>query len=95
MPRKQAIEAAVAAHNVAARKPLLTPDATQLLVVMFTDADTCQRNLDSLVREGFNLRKLILLLRHLEGGRAPDKSAWVGAVIPIPTSCTCRHGGSR
>jgi hypothetical protein len=65
-PRRDDIEAAVAAYTAAGQRPLLTPKAVHLLSVMFANADTCQRNLDSLVREGFNPRTLLLLLKRLE-----------------------------
>jgi hypothetical protein len=66
LPRRDDIEAAVAAYTAAGQRPLLTPKAVHLLHVMFADADTCQRNLDSLAPEGFNPRTLLLLLRRLE-----------------------------
>ena len=80
--RRDDIEAAVAAYAAAGQRPLLTPKAVQLLHVMFAGADVCRRNLDSLAREGFNPRTLLLLLKRLEvagflikqrgAGRAPN-----------------------
>jgi hypothetical protein len=64
-PRRDDIEAAIAAYNATGQEPLLTPKAVHLLSVMFVDADICQRNFDSLVREGFGWRTLLRLLRHL------------------------------
>ena len=63
MPSRQdEIAAAVAAYNATNPESLLPPQAARLLAVMFADADTCQRNLDSLMREGFNQRRLLRLL---------------------------------
>ena len=63
--RRDEITAAVAAHIATHRRPWLTPDATRLLTIMFAEADVCQRNLDSLVAEGFSRGNLVRLLRDL------------------------------
>jgi hypothetical protein len=62
LPRKREIEAAIAAHNGADLEPTLPPETVHLLAVMFTDADICQRPLDSLVGEGFSRRRILRLL---------------------------------
>ena len=63
--RRDEVAAAVGAYNATGRKPLLADDATRLLTIMFADADVCQRNLDSLVAEGFSRGNLVRLLRAL------------------------------
>jgi hypothetical protein len=65
LPRRREIEAAIAAHNAAGRRPLLTPEAARLLAAMFAEADVCQRNLESLASEGFSRGILVRLLRGL------------------------------
>jgi len=45
------LEAAVATYNATGEEPLMTPKAVHLLSVMFADADICQRNFDSLMRD--------------------------------------------
>jgi hypothetical protein len=62
LPRKREIEAAIAAHNGADLEPMLPPETVHLLAVMFTDADICQRPLDSLVGERFSRRRILRLL---------------------------------
>jgi hypothetical protein len=61
------IAAAIAANNSSTDPDalLLSPRAVRLLTIMFADADVCQRNLDSLVREGFNLGTLLRFLKNL------------------------------
>jgi hypothetical protein len=61
-PRRDNIEAVVAAHNAADREPLLPPEAARLLDVMFRRGDLCQRSLNSLMLDGFNQRRLLRLL---------------------------------
>jgi hypothetical protein len=63
--RRDEIVAAVAAYNVAGRRPLLPPAATNLLTIMFADADVCQRSLASLAQEGFYRTVVAQLLRRL------------------------------
>ena len=41
LPRRQEIEAAIAAYNATGQEPLLTPKAVHLLSVMFAAADIC------------------------------------------------------
>jgi hypothetical protein len=66
LPRRIAIEAAIAAHNNSAdREPLLPPAAALLLAVMFRRGSVCQRSLDDLATEGFDRRSLRKLLRGL------------------------------
>jgi hypothetical protein len=67
LPRKRDIAAAIAANNSSTDPDalLLSPRAVRLLTIMFADADVCQRNLDSLVREGFNLGTLLRFLKNL------------------------------
>ena len=64
--RRDEITAATAAYNVASRQgPLVPPAATSLLTVMFSDADVCQRSLESLAQEGFDRTVVVRLLRRL------------------------------
>ena len=65
MPRREEIEAAVAAHNAGGREPLLPPAAGRLLVVMFRRSSVCRRSREDLAREGFDRRNLARLLRAL------------------------------
>jgi DNA-binding IscR family transcriptional regulator len=67
LPRKRDLAAAIAAHNRSTFRdaPLLSSHAIRLLTVMFADADTCQRTLDSLAREGFNPSTLHRFLKNL------------------------------
>jgi hypothetical protein len=80
LSRREDIEAAIAAHNDADRELVLPPGAAQLLVAMFPTNDTCQRNLDSLAREGFNPRNLLLLNRRGGCDDAPSR----GGIRPQP-----------
>jgi hypothetical protein len=64
-PRRQAIEAAIAAYNAAGQEPLLPPKAVHLLSAMFADADIYQRNLDSLAGKGVGWHSIFRLLRQL------------------------------
>jgi hypothetical protein len=61
------IAAVIGAHNATGRKPPLeTTDAIRLLAVMFPHGTrVCQRNLDSLAREGFSKGTVTQLLRRL------------------------------
>ena len=65
MSRRTAIEAAIAAHNISDREPLLPTAAIRLLAVMFRQGSVCQRSLDDLATEGFDRRDLSKLLRAL------------------------------
>jgi hypothetical protein len=76
--RREAIEAAVAAHNAANRQPRLTPNATRLLTEMFAEADVCRRNLDSLVSDGLGRETLLRLLRRLSAAGFLTKTRGVG-----------------
>jgi hypothetical protein len=76
-----------AAHNDADRELVLPPGAAQLLVAMFPTNDTCQRNLDSLAREGFNPRNLLLLNRRGGCDDAPSREG----IRPKP----CRAAGPQ
>jgi hypothetical protein len=64
--RRDKIAGAVAAYNAAHRKPLLAPDATHLLTVMFAEADVYRRSMSRLVAEtGGRTRVVARLLRIL------------------------------
>ena len=78
MPRKREIEAAIAAHNGDDREPTLPPETVHLLAVMFTDADICQRPLDSLVGEGLSRRRVLRLLDMLVEAGFLTKQSRVG-----------------
>ena len=65
MPRREEIEAAIAAHNASDREPHLPPSAGRLLAVMFRRSAVCQRSLKDLEAEGFDRRALPRLLRAL------------------------------
>ena len=66
MPRKRALEAAIAAHNATAPvRRGLPPEAAPLLAVMFPQDDVCQRSVRSLLAEGFNKAVVTRLLRVL------------------------------
>ena len=90
MPRRSAIEAAIAAHNSADREPLLPPAAALLLAVMFRQGSMCQRSLDDLATEGFDRRSLPRLLRGLIEGRVPLQGPvirpWPKHLHPAPTA---------
>ena len=64
-PRRDEIDAAVAAYNAAGQEPLLPSKAVHLLAVMFADADIYQRNLDSLAGKGVGWNTISRLLRLL------------------------------
>ena len=76
--RRDDIADAVAAHIATHRRPWLTSEATRLLTIMFADADLCQRNLDSLVAEGFARGTLVQLLRDLSKAGLVSKERGVG-----------------
>jgi len=63
--RRDAIAAAIAAHNATDQEELLPPAAARLLLVMFPRSDVCQRSLDDLARAGFDRRGVSRLLRAL------------------------------
>ena len=66
MPRKEEIEAAVAAYNHNDRERLLLPpDAARLLSAMFRRSTVWRGRLEDLVAEGFDRRTLPRLLRAL------------------------------
>ena len=68
MPRKKAIEAAIAAHNATAPvRRGLPPEAAPLLAVMFPQDDVCHRTVRSLAAEGFDKQTVIRLLQALIG----------------------------
>jgi hypothetical protein len=65
---REAIEAAVAAHNDADGELLLPPDAARLLNAMFPTGSLCQRSQKDLMQnEGFDRKTLQALLRALVG----------------------------
>jgi hypothetical protein len=64
-PRRDDIDAAVAAYDSANPLTPLSGKAARLLTAMFPAGDVCQRNIDSLRREGFGAETLLRLLRHL------------------------------
>jgi hypothetical protein len=64
-PRREEIEAAIAAHNATDQEPHLPPIAIRLLATMFSRSDVCQRSLDSLAAEGIDRRTVSRLLRGL------------------------------
>lgn len=64
-PRRDDIEAAIAAYNTAEQMVALPPEAARLLTVMFPQGDVCQRSLASLVAEGFERRTARWLLQAL------------------------------
>ena len=75
------IEAAIAAYNNADQELTLPPEVVRLLAVMFTDADVCQRPLESLlgeVGEGFSRRRLLRLLDILVEAGFLTKQSRVG-----------------
>jgi hypothetical protein len=63
--RRDAIAAAVAAHNATDPEELLPPAAARLLITMFPRGDVCQRSLDDLAAEGIDRRTVSRLLRAL------------------------------
>jgi hypothetical protein len=67
LPRREEIEAAIAAHNAvdAARQLLLPPAAGHLLAAMFRRSSVCQRSVDDLATEGFDRKAVSRLLRGL------------------------------
>jgi hypothetical protein len=66
LPRKRDIEAAIAAYNSADRERfVLSPEAADLLAVMFRRGSVCQRTLGSFAAEGFDKATVIRLLRAL------------------------------
>ena len=77
-PGRGDIEAAIAAYNNADQEPALPPEVVRLLAVMFTDADICQRPLDSLVGEGLSRRRVLRLLDMLVEAGFLTKQSRVG-----------------
>ena len=64
-PRRQDVIAlAVAAYDRAADGPLPL-SAARLLTAMFPSADVCQRSLEDIAGEGFDIRKLPGVLKRL------------------------------
>jgi hypothetical protein len=79
-PRRDAIAAAVTAHDRAHPETLLPPSAARLLTVMFPSEDVCRRSLEALAAEGFTRRALPATLRRLtEVGFVSRQrgSAWI------------------
>ena len=80
--RREAILAAVEAHNRANQETPLPRQAGRLLTVMFSDRDECSRTLEDLCAEGFGkavLPKLLTALieagflsRQRSASRIPD-----------------------
>jgi hypothetical protein len=64
-PRREEIEAAVAAYDRANPLAPLPPAAVRLLAAMFPTEDVCHRSLEALMAEGFT-RTLPRTLRRLE-----------------------------
>ena len=77
-PGRGDIEAAIAAYNNADQELTLPPEVVRLLAVMFTDADICQRPLDSLVGERFSRRRILRLLDMLVEAGFLTKQSRVG-----------------
>ena len=69
-PRRDDIEAAVAAHNAADREPGLPPAAVRLLATMFADADVSQCSVAHLMAVTSDRRRAIsrLLVLLMEAG---------------------------
>jgi hypothetical protein len=67
LPRREEIEAAIAAHNAvdADRQPLLPPAAGRLLAAMFRRSSVCQRSVDDLATDGLDRTAVRRLLRGL------------------------------
>ena len=66
MPRREDIEAAIAAYNSTnQRTVLLPPEAARLLAVMFSQSDVCQRSAADLAAAGLDSRTVRALLRTL------------------------------
>jgi hypothetical protein len=64
-PLRDDIAAAVAAYDSANPLTPLPRNAARLLTAMFPTGDVCQRNFDSLTREGSSWRTVLRLLGHL------------------------------
>ena len=64
-PRRDEIDAAVAAYDQANPRAPLGPIAARLLITMFPRRDVCQRSLDDLARAGFDRRGVVRLLHAL------------------------------
>ena len=62
--RGEAIATAVAAYDRAADGPLPL-NAARLMMVMFPSGDVCQRTLEDIAGEGFDIRKLPGVLKRL------------------------------
>ena len=82
MPRREEIEAAIAAHNAvdADRRLLLPPAAGRLLAAMFRRSSVCQRSVDDLATEGFDRRTVSRLLRGLIEAGFLSKEPTLGRV---------------
>ena len=63
--RRDAIAAAIAAHNDTDPEALLPPAAARLLITMFPRGNVCQRSLDDLAAEGIDRRAVSRLLHAL------------------------------
>jgi hypothetical protein len=71
MSRRNAIAAAVEAHNRAHPTARLPRPAARLLAVMFASDDACRQSLEALVAEGFTRNAVPCVLRALiEAGSA-------------------------
>src|SRR5262249_39581567 len=57
-PRRNDIDAAVAAYDQANPLTPLPRNAAQLLTIMFPTGDVCRRSLDDLARQGFSREHL-------------------------------------
>jgi hypothetical protein len=64
-PRRDEIDAAVAAYDQAHPLTALPRSAAQLLMAMFPTGDVCQRSLDAIAGEGFSRQRLPGTLRRL------------------------------
>ena len=78
--RRRDIEAAIAAYNATDPDMLLPPEAARLLVVMFADADVCQRNLSSFASERFSRPAVTRLVRVLVEAGFVSKTLGVSRV---------------
>jgi hypothetical protein len=65
MSRRNAIAAAVEAHNRAHPTARLPRPAARLLTVMFANDDVCRQSLEALVAEGFTRNAIPGVLRAL------------------------------
>jgi hypothetical protein len=84
MPSRRDIEAAVAAYNAADPDMLLSPEAAQLLSVMFPRDDTCPRSLAHLTAaSGDRMKRVTRLLRLLVDAGFLSKEESAGRVANI------------